>query len=337
MDRTAENSYVRLTPDLRLFVGNNELKDLPLELWDLENMTVLSLRNNSLKGISERIGNLHRLQELNIASNQIETLPFEILELLQPRAGSALLFTTHPNPFLLPVKSVVLDTQPSLSLRSIPQVQREIARLRFLLSQPSTSSLHTLYTMILRTANEWLRHKLRDPRAQTGPIFAASTEVTYYDTDGAPLRSQHELVHAGSGNGFGAIAGSPSLPSEWCSKAPSLFEIAVRSCTTSSWLREVTAELLYVPPRVEQGIRMALDSKARSLHVCSVCQRRCIIKRAEWIEYWYCNKDDPSIPTRLAFLPFTRKACSFGCVKSLSEEREKRDEQDVVDSTMMDV
>ena len=179
MDRTTETSYVRLTPDLRLFAFNNNLQDLPIELWDLEDMTVLSLRNNELKGISERIGNLHRLQELNIASNQIETLPFELLRLLEPCGGSTFLFTTHPNPFLVPVKPAVLDAQPSLSFRSVPQVQKEVARLRFLLSQPSTSSSHTLFAMLLRTANGWLRHKMRNPRAQTGPIFAASVSYTH--------------------------------------------------------------------------------------------------------------------------------------------------------------
>jgi len=339
MDRTAEITYVRLTPDLKIFVGNNQLEDLPSELWDLENITVLSLRNNLLKGISERVGNLSRLQELNIASNQIETLPFELLYLLRPRQGPALRFVTHPNPFLLPIKSALLAGQPQLSFRNVLQVQGEVQRLRYLLSQPSNSSMHVWYSMLLRTAQEWLKRKVQNPNAQSGPIFAASTDVTYYDVDGAHLRSQRGLAHTASASGSTALAGSPSAPAGLCSNAPSLFELAVQSCRASPWLRQATASELfvYVPPRVEQGINMALESKGRPLHTCSVCRRGCVIKRAEWIEYWYCNTGDPSLPATLAFLPFERKACSFGCVKQLFEERERRERQDTEDVAMADV
>lgn len=340
MDRTADSmTYVRLTPDLKIFAYKNLLEDLPLELWDLENITVLSLRNNQLKGISERVGELRRLQELNIASNQIETLPFELLDLLQPRQGPALRLVTDPNPFLMPVKPALLKGQPDVSFRNVLHVQGEVQRLRYLLSQPASSSMHVWYNMLLRTAHEWLARKAQTPYSQCGPIFAATTEVTYYDMDGAQLRSQHGSAHTTSTGGFTALAGSPSLPTGFCSNAPSLFELAVQSCRASPWLRPSTASelLTYVPPRVEQGIHMALESKGRPLHRCSVCRRLYVMKRAEWIEYWYCDAGGPDLRAPKAFLPFERKACSFGCVKQLFAEREMRERQDTEDSTMTDV
>lgn len=339
MDRTAGITYVRLTPDLKIFLGNNLLEDLPLELWDLENITVLSLRGNLLKGISERVGDLGRLQELNIAVNQIETLPFELLSLLRPREGPALRFVTHPNSFVMPVKPALLAGHSPLSFRNVLHVQGEVQRLRYLLSQPASSSMHVWYNMLLRTAQEWLRRKVQDPNARSGPIFAATTEVTYFDMDGAHLRSQHGAGYTSSAAAFTALPGSPSVPIGPCSNAPSLFELAVQSCRASPWLRPATASELFtdVPPRVEQGIHLALESKGRPLHRCSVCRRSHAIKRAEWIEYWYCNTGDSSVLAHEAFLPFERKACSFGCVKQLFEEREMRERQDTEDPAMTDV
>ncbi|GAB7345266.1 hypothetical protein MBLNU457_3631t1 [Dothideomycetes sp. NU457] len=339
MDRMADITYLRLTPDLKILAGNNFLEDLPSELWDLENITVLSLRSNFLKGISERVGELYRLQELNIALNQIETLPFELLHLLQLREGPTLRLYAGSNPFLKPVKPALLAGQPELSLKSVLHVGGEVQRLRYLLSQPASSSMHVWYNMLLRTAQEWLRCKAQNSNAPIGPIFAATTDVTYYDMDGAHIRSQHGLAHTASAGGFTALAGSPSEPNGLCSYAPSLFELAVRSCRASPWLGLTTASELftYVPPRVEQGIQVALESKGRPLHTCSVCRQGYVIKRAEWIEYWYCNTSDTRVEADQAFLPFERKACSFGCVKQLFQEREMRERQDTGDLEMTDV
>ncbi|CAE6364653.1 unnamed protein product [Rhizoctonia solani] len=80
--------------EIQLYLANNRISILPSELFQLNNLTLLSLRGNKLRSLPPAIGNLKSLRSLNIASNELTTLPSELSYLnLQ-----ALLL--HPNPFL---------------------------------------------------------------------------------------------------------------------------------------------------------------------------------------------------------------------------------------------
>ena len=94
--------YEELIPSLHLFLSNNELDDILGELFKLENLTVLSLRSNNLTEIFPSIGRLARLQELNVGSNQLNWLPWELLQLTK---ASLIRWTLFPNPFIRPVPS----------------------------------------------------------------------------------------------------------------------------------------------------------------------------------------------------------------------------------------
>ncbi|OXG53487.1 hypothetical protein J010_05331 [Cryptococcus neoformans] len=95
MGRT-KSSFARLNTimNAQVFLGNNRLTCLPSALFEVSNITVLSLRGNNLKSIPAAIGALHNLKELNIGNNSITDLPWTILDL------SLGLFTADPNPFL---------------------------------------------------------------------------------------------------------------------------------------------------------------------------------------------------------------------------------------------
>lgn len=94
--------YEELIPSLHLFLSNNELDDVPGELFKLENLTVLSLRSNNLTEIFSSIGKLAKLQELNVGSNQLNWLPWELLQLTKASLNR---WTLFPNPFIGPVPS----------------------------------------------------------------------------------------------------------------------------------------------------------------------------------------------------------------------------------------
>ena len=94
--------YERLIPSLHLYLSNNRLDHVHGEVFQLENLTVLSLRSNNLKEISASIGKLGSLQELNLGSNQLNWLPWELLQLIQ---GLLTRWTFFPNPFIRPVPS----------------------------------------------------------------------------------------------------------------------------------------------------------------------------------------------------------------------------------------
>ncbi|EIM91701.1 uncharacterized protein STEHIDRAFT_126706 [Stereum hirsutum FP-91666 SS1] len=63
---------------LRLFLAQNQIVRLPRELFDLTNLTVLSIRNNLIERIPPQICQLVALRELNISSNRLRFLPAEM-------------------------------------------------------------------------------------------------------------------------------------------------------------------------------------------------------------------------------------------------------------------
>ncbi|KAK7512335.1 hypothetical protein IWZ03DRAFT_316973 [Phyllosticta citriasiana] len=94
-----EDSYQSFTPSLQLFLSRNELRTVPMAVWNLENLTVLSLRNNKLTEIPPAIANLKNLKELNLAGNKLRWLPWELLRLVAPNGELASL-NVSPNRFL---------------------------------------------------------------------------------------------------------------------------------------------------------------------------------------------------------------------------------------------
>ena len=90
--------YEELFPSIGLYLSNNELDDLPGELFKLENLKVLSLRSNNLTEISSSVGKLTKLEELNVACNQLNWLPWEFLQTKACHDMWKLL----PNPFIRP-------------------------------------------------------------------------------------------------------------------------------------------------------------------------------------------------------------------------------------------
>lgn len=93
-----DDDYSPLTPSLQLFLSGNSLTELTGELFELENLQVLSLRNNKLREIPSGIRRLTQLQEINVSVNRLEHLPYEMLLLMQ--TGSLRQIYVHPNPLL---------------------------------------------------------------------------------------------------------------------------------------------------------------------------------------------------------------------------------------------
>ncbi|CAG8377761.1 unnamed protein product [Penicillium salamii] len=94
----SEDVFTSLTPFLSLYLPNNSLTTIPNDLFELDNLKVLSLRNNKLTELPPSIGRLNKLQTLNLAANQLRTLPWELLMLM--RNGHLKHLTVRPNEFL---------------------------------------------------------------------------------------------------------------------------------------------------------------------------------------------------------------------------------------------
>ncbi|KAF5369941.1 hypothetical protein D9758_001295 [Tetrapyrgos nigripes] len=86
---------------IQLFFGSNHICYLPHELFSLNRLTVLSLRNNNLSFIPPEIFLLKNLETLNVAANRLQFLPAEIKQLKLEQ------LLVSPNPFLMPPKSAM--------------------------------------------------------------------------------------------------------------------------------------------------------------------------------------------------------------------------------------
>ncbi|KAL8832925.1 MAG: hypothetical protein Q9170_004653 [Blastenia crenularia] len=113
--------YSTLSPKLQIYLAGNRLSRLPGRLFQLQAITVLSLRNNNITELPAAIGNLVNLSELNVSNNNLRWLPYEIRELLQRNLR---FLGFHPNPFIRAMSRFINPISPTAALCSTePTIQ----------------------------------------------------------------------------------------------------------------------------------------------------------------------------------------------------------------------
>ncbi|KAL1924400.1 uncharacterized protein VTP21DRAFT_7435 [Calcarisporiella thermophila] len=95
---------------LKLFLSSNSLRSLSPELFQLRNLSVLSLRNNKLEQVPPQIGLLTNLVELSLGNNRLTYMPAEILRLKKLK-----ILTLTPNPLLSPPPDDTQRDTPSMA------------------------------------------------------------------------------------------------------------------------------------------------------------------------------------------------------------------------------
>ena len=248
--------YAPLSPDLQIFLTNNSLEQLPSALWDLENITVLSLRSNLLTDIPSAIGRLGKLKELNLAGNGIRWLPWELLGLLR---GQGLSLVPHPNPLW---ECAIIPAAP----------------------------------------------------AETGePIFCGSSRKCYFEVDGTLHRSSQDMSSTSGSTPWPIEHMSFDQTPGHASQAQSLFETA--SKVILQYLSQVPATTAEQVEPVAKAVERCRELQHQHIPTCSTCGQTYLFKRAEWVEYWYCNVSGPSKVPNYYVLPFMRRACTWGCAR----------------------
>lgn len=111
------NDNDSLIPKVKIFLSNNQISSISPCVFEVRNITVLSLRNNLVKEIPPAIAKLTNLVELSVGGNMLEYLPAELLKL--PKLAN---LSIHPNPFksinefqLLESDGVTEDNENNLS------------------------------------------------------------------------------------------------------------------------------------------------------------------------------------------------------------------------------
>lgn len=339
-----DDAYEDLRPQLQLYLSWNSLQSLPPELWGLEHLTVLSLRNNELTEISPSIARLRNLVELNLAGNKFQLLPWELLSFSKKDLKR---LAVHPNPSLLqgirPGNSLVCkifqdSNKEILELpKSLQHLDEKCSSLESAIADGLEDDPKQQATWLLRVLQTLRRRMLGDEedgafdspqRRNMAPIFVASSPITYLAIDGTPFPND-------SGNQYSAPQRGKALSMEdsaTSSQVPSLLELSLRSANQYIKPDEMLPYLPDpMPVPLQRSLSLARSAPSESTvhnacRSCTVCGRAYIIPRAEWVEYWHWGKatfkmwkGQKSLPHAFRmeemFLPFQRKACSWGCAE----------------------
>lgn len=264
-------------------MARNELKRLPGEIFNLENLSVLSVRSNELTELPTSINRLRRLTELNASNNALRTLPFELLELLSCPSRIKILHL-HPNPFHEP------STSDDVTETGLPVEVVSDERTWGSKTCDNPEHDHARHS-------EWRRR------------FKCRSPVKFFDLHGSPVKA-------------------PEAPTARpASNTPSLLELCVKTWADTPNIPNLNE---YLSGDYPEKLQHLLDD-ARHLREtevpgrrCTICERRFVVPRTEWIEWWEIEQSpagkvtsEETVRPRDVIesqLPFMRRGCSWKCV-----------------------
>ncbi|KAK2734303.1 hypothetical protein FQN57_001708, partial [Myotisia sp. PD_48] len=220
-----DDLYTPFEPSLQLFLGCNLLTYIPKGVFELENLKVLSLRQNKLTELPGAIGKLTQLQDLNVSGNRLQYLPWELLSLMHK--GELKHLKIHPNKFGHLPTSYLDKPHDELAPKSID-------------NKPFDTEGHTDYTYYYIPDGKGYRKfymRASSTRDARKPLYFATSSVEYCDSDGHPIRNPS----AGSGLSSTSPRFFRSPPSDSSTRhtqgpTPSLRELALKACSRSPHL-----------------------------------------------------------------------------------------------------
>ncbi|CAK7228261.1 hypothetical protein SBRCBS47491_006847 [Sporothrix bragantina] len=315
-------AFEQKDPKLKLFLSSNNLMRLPGALFQLEHLTVLSLRGNGLTELPPAIGQLRNLKSLNVSLNKLRSLPAELLPLIRTfgKGGKLTELLVHPNPYFTPELKAE-EAHPE-TIRHVGDAPTRVGRspVHYMDSWGKTWSQFTLDPAVLGACNL---------------IPTEDLTVTPCAPDTATTASL-----------------SLSLPS----RVPTLVSLALEACYRTPQLPQLP-DLLppEAPPRLGRQLGKALLLRDSGGNTCSVCSQRqtpprpMVTPMTAWLEWWEFGKPDVNVtysssdPTagedaaqraplsreknEIEVLPFMWRGCSWGCLPRVEEVKELEEQE----------
>lgn len=313
-------------PALKLYLAQNPLPRAPGAIFNLEFLTVLSLRNTQITELPPSIGNLRNLTDLNLSLNRLQCLPGELLDLLQ-YPGKLLNLNLHPNPFyrmknppklpslLMQPPAVVFEEFSEAGAKTIYEKvwpNGDVFRVWFGeeggpkeedIEPSQIQHLNDRRWQILAIGRSPVQYsdsrgtvlsKFQLP-APDSPATAASEQPSHVTVETEDLAS----APAATGllrNGHSPIQHSISSSTS-SGRVPSLFETALKACARSGQLQDLPSYLpAHAPsqiPRVLHQLAARSEDSDNANHnnagadvPCSVCGRRVMMPTTAWVEWW---------------------------------------------------
>ncbi|TQS34828.1 hypothetical protein Golomagni_04778 [Golovinomyces magnicellulatus] len=309
----SEGVFTVLEPELKIFLASNQLTTLPHELFNLNHLEVLSLRGNLIHELAPGIGNLLNLKELNLSQNGLKYLPFEILNLISEK-GSLESLSLHPNLFYEPQFPLGAKPWKPVDCRN----NIEESSYNDHKSSPTSSKY--------KNDKTW--------NSKWKVVFQASTEVRFMDINGSLVKGPTFTASVSQTTPLPLPVAKwdydpipPTPRGDSLSRVPSLLETALNACAKTQQLPSLALYLPEdTPTYIYDLIDLASNDKERGSSYCTMCGRKFIIARTEWIEWWEISKARSTItpPTHDYVLndrdyiermvPLIRRGCSWLCV-----------------------
>lgn len=314
-------------PSLQLFLFRNQLTRVPGAIFDLNHLTVLSLRGNQLTELPPSIQRLINLRELNVSQNLLKYLPMDLLELLYDECCSLKTLHLHPNPWFQPQPAESGPQKGRLWLKSRPPLEDPIF-----------------------SGNRWLtrsvRHEATSRRKHLYAFFQARTPVELMYAKARRVPTSFRIGRDETFLPTEDWGSEPEWPADldWplSKKVPSLMELSLQACLRSPFAARLSE---FLDPQLHRRLLGPLEQAQEWLETggatCTVCQQLIIKPAAQWIEWWqiYEKHKAPrmllpgpsermlpetfvSRPAALSLsrkedeklIPFIRRACSWQCV-----------------------
>ena len=233
--------------DFQVALSGNHLKEFPEEIYNLTNIQILYLWNNSLTEILPSIKNIRELQILYVHDNNLNWLPFELLQLLGRNLVRSMFF---PNPFVIPL-GATSPSEDQLSSRWDNSTHWRGPFKPFLISRTRTAYLSISGSSVtgwIPAPSQHIRNNtsFRQSASMLGPTI---------------LQKLHP----------------PSLFAvalRGCYRSTNLAQLPFLLPSAS-------------PPSISRALKMAWRVKAAGGQECSICGGFYIVPRTEWLEWWH--------------------------------------------------
>lgn len=320
-------SFTQSDAELSILLSNNRLGRCPGAIFDLQNLTVLSLRGNRLTELPPAIFNLTNLKQLNVSLNALTHLPMELLELLYNDDSKLSTLLIHPNPFHQP------DSHGEL-LGDIDHLPHEAYPSRKWLQKPADKDGFHAWLMA-RTPVQYLGWRSSHDEGR---------HYGSYSQFRIPLDAQSRLDTEDIDTVPDLPAPSSSATSQTSSKAIptkvlSLFELCLQTIplkypAKTDWAEHVRylgirKNMANFEAEGDHLVKILQDVDAQyeaGFKICTVCKRQVVKPAAQWIEWWdIFYTQTARLPTARnlcalsanpeeRLVPFLRQACTWGCV-----------------------
>ncbi|KAI1765718.1 hypothetical protein GGR53DRAFT_248717 [Hypoxylon sp. FL1150] len=329
----------------KLYLSNNPLLRAPGAIFNLEYLSVLSLRNTQITELPPSIGNLRNLETLNLSLTRLRYLPGELLNLMKYPSKLQTL-TIHPNPFYQPDSLNLDDTQNYAS------EDEETACSKDWVSPSGTVFRHWLTKDDAHLLDQTEGPPKLDIHSASWDIhILARSPVQFSDSRGT-IVSKFRLPHLNLSGSDDAevpsnmvietedLGGSITLPHSKRSQGTttsnqgsvqSLFELALQACSRSGQLHELSS---YLSPNAPPHLVELLDEIAKRSEdhdnnsgalPCSICGRRVMVPVTQWIEWCAITRkyrNGAGNQHGVEYIghrqgekvPFLRRGCSWKCL-----------------------